>query len=92
MMESLALHKLDTDLSSGLNNTVPKDEISRLFDKRRKYLLSKHSFISKLYYQKWTVTTWSKQLQFASVIKQAISFVRKLLLIPIKTDVPDLMA
>jgi hypothetical protein len=26
--------------------------------------------MSKLYYQKWTVTTWSKQLRFASVIKQ----------------------
>ena len=70
MMESLALHELDTDLSSGSYGPVPEDEMPRLFDEGRKHLLSKHSFISKLKYQKWTVTTWSKQMRFASVMKQ----------------------
>jgi hypothetical protein len=60
MMESPALHELDADLSSGSYGPVPEDEISRIFDEGRKNFLSKHSFISKLKYQKWTVTTWSK--------------------------------
>ena len=70
MMESPTLHELDADLSSGSYGPVPEDEMPRLFDEGRKDLLSKHSFISKLKYQKWTVTTWSKQMQFSSVIKQ----------------------
>jgi len=70
MMESPALHELDTEPSSGSYSPVSEDEMLRLFDGGRKYLLSKHSFIFNLNYQKWRVTTWSKQIRFVAVMKQ----------------------
>ncbi len=70
MMDSPAFGELNADLSSGSYSPVPENEISRLFDEGRKLLLLKYSFVSKFNHQKWTVTTWSKQLRFASVMKQ----------------------
>ena len=70
MMKSPTLHELDTEPSSGSYSPVSEDEMLRFFDGGRKYLLSKHSFIFNLNYQKWRVTTWSKQIRFVVVMKQ----------------------
>jgi hypothetical protein len=59
MIESPVFDKLNADLL---------DAISRLLKEVLAFEVS--FFISKLNNQKWTVTTWSKQMQFASVMKK----------------------
>jgi hypothetical protein len=67
IMDAPALHALEADLSDSI--PVPEDELKRLFDEGIKYLISQYSYISNRGYQKWSVTTWSRQMLFSSIMK-----------------------
>ena len=67
MMKAPELLALEADLSD--SSRVPDEDLTRLFDEGQKYLLSQYSFLANRSYQKWTVTTWSRQTIFSSIMK-----------------------
>jgi len=69
MTEAEGLNGLKMAILRGERSRIDEQEIATFFAEGMKYLLAMNEFISQKNFQQWKVTTWSRQINYAVVVK-----------------------